>query len=411
MFKISYLFRNKLFIFLIFGVFFYPRVLDYTLNTTLIDFRNIIRRLWVVLALIICFIYFLQWCKVRRKKLITPLFWAIIAYRTTYIIADIYNKCFYATITSNAREMLFEIALVLLIELIIQYGGYLNLLKSLYYLFSVLIYVNFIAMILYPNGVATIDMLNNGYVVWSDSVNFWDVDNRLSLLILLTVYVAWLYYKSNLANRKFFIILMITILATSILAWSGTGLVSLGFVGSYFLILRHTKIKHFFDSLKLLSGVYFVIFSFVVVLNSFQVFSVLIINILHKDMGLSNRINIWSMAIDMIKNSILFGYGTEQGGALFTIGYETWYAHNQILDILVQGGVLALLFMGIIIHVINKKNKTYKNLEYRSIFNVILMAYLIMGLAEHFLILYNNCFIVFLVLAYNVNVSESNKLS
>ena len=105
---------------------------------------------------------------------------------------------------------------------------------------------------------------------------------------------------------------------------------------------------------------YVVVFLAFVIFQKFGVFEFIIVNVLHKQMNLSNRTTIWAYYLVQIIQQPFFGFGTADGGALFNWDGTVWYAHNQVLDILVQGGIVSLcVFLFLVIFV--KKHVDRRN--------------------------------------------------
>ena len=65
---------------------------------------------------------------------------------------------------------------------------------------------------------------------------------------------------------------------------------------------------------------------------------------LHKSITFTGRTDIWDIALKLIKNSPIFGYGVYEGHGLIFVRGQYYYAHNAVLEVLLQGGAVSLFF-------------------------------------------------------------------
>lgn len=387
------LLKNKFFFFFFMLLMLYPKFIDYSSGSIYWSLRTFIRNIpYVILPLLILFFWN---CNRHAYKF----YLGLTLFHFAFLISDIYNDASISAILIWYKNFVWALFVAVYICSLLSYYPE----KTLFYLkrfCNVVCIINLILMVLFPDGIAKIEMFSMEWKVvsWTDSVNFIDVDNRLSLFILLTIFLnyIWKYYKyGKILTWKYLIIPIITML----LGWSGTGLIAVFWVLSYLMFSRRKYIA------KIVSGywiflAYGVIFILFVVLQNFQIFEFVIVNILNKTMDISNRTMIWAYYIGLIFQHPFVGYGTEELGALMNMNGTVWYAHNQILDIITQGGVLAFaMFVVWIIfskHHIDKCSSTI----FKGIFNAVLLGYLIIGIAEHFLVSFNLCFYVFVSVGY-----------
>lgn len=130
------------------------------------------------------------------------------------------------------------------------------------------------------------------------------------------------------------------------------------------------------------------VFLFLVIgLRIQKYFEWLIVDILHKDLTLSNRTYIWASAIANILKKPILGYGTTSGGRLsinrISIGLRTitFFSHNVFLEILIQGGIVAMVFFVLIYIGANRSLKKHReNTDLKvalgiSVFSLLLMQF------------------------------------
>ena len=114
---------------------------------------------------------------------------------------------------------------------------------------------------------------------------------------LLAAYIWALFYAFTKKKYIRAIVLIIAIHFTLFYIWTGTGIVSI-LVMDILLIWRIRKLKKITILREYL--IYLVITIIVVFLRLQNVFSFLIVDLLHKDLTFTGRTNIWDKAIDYI---------------------------------------------------------------------------------------------------------------
>jgi O-antigen ligase len=89
-----------------------------------------------------------------------------------------------------------------------------------------------------------------------------------------------------------------------------------------------------------------IVFVFIVVAQSYgnEIFQYIVVQLLGKNLEFSGRIYIWAEAIKVWLKNPIVGIGVGGGGnGVYFMGH--WHgAHNMYLQILVDGGILSLLF-------------------------------------------------------------------
>ncbi|WP_418056140.1 O-antigen ligase family protein [Priestia megaterium] len=68
------------------------------------------------------------------------------------------------------------------------------------------------------------------------------------------------------------------------------------------------------------------------------------------EVSLSNRIYIWDIAYSKILQHPLLGWGNNSKGWIIEYNWYNYYAHNLVLDILIQGGIITMLGMYFILN-------------------------------------------------------------
>lgn len=185
-----------------------------------------------------------------------------------------------------------------------------------------------------------------------------------------------------------------------LMLWVATALVGIGvFALTYFILSRVPRLNRpsLFHIITLLGVVATVAFCF---FNASQLFAGFIQTYLHKTATLSDRTEIWAMAIQMIKASPLLGYGVVDNGnhILWVTGWSSmyWQAHNNILQILLDGGLLSFTaYFALLLYV--GSTLCRKHLEGKML-SVVLSSWLalnVMGISEIFVL--QNYYFLFLI--------------
>ena len=200
---------------------------------------------------------------------------------------------------------------------------------------EILLYGNMISLILHPNGLYNVVIGNTRkYYLLGQQ-------NQTILYIMLGLVTSLLH--SQYVTKKRFSIRNIMLIAASIYMEikfkSAAGLVGLFIFTGIFLL---TEFKHVSIDLRwglIASAVVFLIF---VVFQSQEMFTGILVNILHRDITASTRTTIWAKAMLYIERRPILGYGAELNDiAILRFGYVT--PHNRWLYMLYRGGFVFLI--------------------------------------------------------------------
>ena len=202
-----------------------------------------------------------------------------------------------------------------------------------------------------------------GYTTSQNYVNFFQPDNFQGYWYIAFILIV---YLSNIQKTKFrqtveMAFWLCVCLASLVRAWAATCLVV--FIIYFLLIVfRFSRIMELFTPWK--AFVANLIFNVLVIFFQLQNhFSWLIVDILHKSITLG-RIRVWEAAIANIVRKPILGYGTNASGRMSInyIGYNGissihYFSHNIFLEVTIQGGCLALVFLAILYYAADRKTK------------------------------------------------------
>lgn len=327
-----------------------------------------------VVGLLIAFVGILLFYWVKRKTFST-IFYLLVFYRASFFIQTILSK---GDILMWGYMSIALMTLCLLIDYFVSYNAKL-LLNAIINILTFLLTVNLIIGFLFPNGII-------------DELYFIGIRTRLTDITfpLLACTLINLFSRNkdnNSLKQKLVYVKTIYIFVLSILTifyfHIATAFVGLAiFVFSFFIFLKIKKLRNVL--FILVAGL--LVNYLVVFLNITQYFEWFISGILGKSMTLSGRTEIWEIAINIVKNKLLFGYGMADNGGFVYWGYtggplSYWQAHNQWLQLLYDGGLFTLfLFVFLIVYSCKKIKYTDKKLS--SIILACMSAFVIMMISE-----------------------------
>ncbi len=238
----------------------------------------------------------------------------------------------------------------------------------------VIIIVQLLSCIFYPTGIPSDKYFNNT----GNPLYFMTSSNGTTFLCIFAITIFLL--TRNKQNHWKNDICIFLAIVTSFLSGSSTSLIcSLLIIIMY--IISSISNNKLIKNGKFLFVIYVVLMYFLLMDNSF--FNNLFSLITGKT-GFTGRTNIWIKAIDLIKASPIFGYGVIDEGYIKIWG-GTLAAHNTILEILLQSGIIGLLLWISIILAFRKDISKISNNKIKSIFIISLFVNLISLSMESFI--------------------------
>lgn len=302
-------------------------------------------------ALFIALIYFLIKKQVPKITLLLILYFLVYAYATYINGGNLFNLFNYS---------ISIISFVVWIEIILK-NNPLKGLQSLNITYSILVYVNLIFFILFPNGYMQTITTKGEFV----NRYFLGVYNQFAATLIPAVIVNVVYVYLRYGRMKLHsIILIITVFFTFVYFWSATSLVGIGLVIIYLILFKRGILNHLING-KIIIPTVIGLFILIVIFNNMGVFSFIIEDILNKDLTLSTRTIIWDAAIEMIKESPYFGFGYLGDGGRYIVfsSVRQRDAHNTVLQFMLQHGIVGFIPLILLIVLFVKNIEKYsKNL-------------------------------------------------
>lgn len=247
-----------------------------------------------------------------------------------------------------------------------------HLIHALLLLLEILIYTNFITILIFPNGLYATEWQSLNWLL--------GFRNGFIVYILLALCLSMIWKKHTGNSTRFYFLLVVCIL-TLFRGGSATGLLTL----SVFILLYITKIykAKWFHSYSI-TGVAIAAWFLLVMIRIQNLFAPFF-GLLGRNVTLTGRTYIWDTTIRMIMENPFIGYGkrsAEYRAGLVPKAYAAIDAHNYILEILFVGGIIALLLTAIFFAILLKKLYSFRNHPYTEAILPVLSCYFVILLAE-----------------------------
>lgn len=331
-------------------------------------FTDILFKGYFIINCIILMYFFL------KKKFITKFNIYIIIMQVVIVLACLLNHNLNMTTLKVSIESI-------MLSMFVSYGfkySFKNIITALKYILTTLILINFITICLFPGGmyVNTSSRMTANY--------FLGIDNIHILYILPFWFCIYLEKKIyNKFNCITLIVLLMSVLSI-IMCWSATTIIGASIIGGYFLISKIINSKKIFNPITY-AITYAFIWIEVIFFNIQKYFSFIIETLLKKNLSFTGRVKIWNLSIRRIIKKPFLGYGVEND-ALRNIVINGSHAHNFILEMLYQGGIVLLsVFIFISYLVIKKLQKFYEH-PFSKFFSIALFSFFIMMIMEAYTI-------------------------
>lgn len=289
---------------------------------------------------------------------------------------------------------------VLFISTRLGSGNYYNIIQRIYPVLSFLMFMeiqikqhhaqNFmkaIANTCFALTVIEFVLLPVSELCWGEYIFF--LSGRNQMYIGFAIGILSIYYYYGIHSMFFKLYLGISLVCI-LYGGSSNNLLAIIFFIFVMAIGFNKKVLKIVLNFSVLFG-YPLLNMGVVVFRIHEYFGFLIEGILHKSITLTSRTYIWDTALELIKQSPVWGYGVANNGNVFHVvaerinapNIDAWYSgHNQYIQALYEGGFIFLIIVLIwIIYASNKINK-FMMLSDASVTYAIIFSLLIVMMAE-----------------------------
>lgn len=283
-----------------------------------------------------------------------------------------------------------NISCILLIVCLVEYFYYSSnrilinkFLLTTYIYFFILIIINFISIFIYSNGVYRVVYQKDFWGSLSYPVYFLQTENRLIEFILPLLLFTFICYERHLINKTFFVLSITICIVTSFLTGSATTMVGV----VTFFVVGIILIKFDFN-LRTLMIVCLILILIQVIFESIMNQPLILFAVSYifgRTETILSRFQLGNQAIELFKNQPIFGYGTADVGRYFVEGSVTYWVHNHVWDILVQGGIIGLLsFITYLFPIRPRRIPTKRVSKVDRYIYAAMISVLIMGCTESF---------------------------
>lgn len=334
-------------------------------------------------------------CIYVKKNKISKFFLLTILYYFMLLISTFINK---GNINKWLVDFILNISIIMIVELNLK-NNKINLLKYLTIIFYVLTLANTASFIIFKQGLAQTEFFKTPiYLI--------GIDNRFSFTYIPGLCVIAIYdlLKNNRYTKLTYGYFMITFI-TLVYFWSAGALFAEALFFVYYIFIYKMKISYLS---KYYFGTILISFYALVIIRIQNIFSFLIVKVLHKDLTFSFRTIIWDKALKYINSNKILGIGI-QNNANMVGKISAYHSHSNFLNILLQGGYGSLIaYIFIIFSAFFKLNK-FRNNKIAQLISFTIFDIFIMLIFDTFDITAN----LFLIMCLGYNVyyltEEDNK--
>lgn len=279
----------------------------------------------------------------RVVLMITMILWYICTKRNSILnisLVLVYATLFLSTVKfgGDIRTVMLQVGSVfaccMAAEIFIEETGR-EFLYALKNVLSVYILINFITLLLFPDG-----WYKSGEVLTEN----WFLGNKNLFIMFHLVYLFCVFTLRQVTQKKISQldkVVIAMVLISTLVARSSTSTVGIAvFFVIYFMKNILKKSISAFTGL-ITTGILF----FLIVLNNMTyIFSFLIVNVLHKDLTLTVRVYVWERALEWFETSPIFGVGVQATELIKSKLFSYSHPHNTYLYFLLFGGLITFVF-------------------------------------------------------------------
>lgn len=249
--------------------------------------------------------------------------------------------------------------------------------KSASCFFSILIIIEIITMLLYPDGLYYANNINPHYFLGHRN-------NTIEYLFPAIAFVFCSSIINNNKSKKSYLFLIVCIMCV-FYTWSANSIVAL-LLTTIVIFFNKKFVKKIINYWNAFCASVAMFFAFII-FKIQDMFSWVISGILHRSLTFTGRTQIWEKSIFYIKKSIIYGYGNETPILKSSKIIHMNSCHNYFLDFLYSGGIIMLIVILLIVYFTGKKISAYieyDNLKIKKITHIlsgILAGYFIIWFA------------------------------
>ncbi|MEC4295534.1 O-antigen ligase family protein [Adlercreutzia shanghongiae] len=262
-----------------------------------------------------------------------------------------------------------------------------ELLWGVLWICSLLTLVNVVVTLIVPIGTPLLHELS--------TTTFLGNRNSFSRYYLSALFASALldHPSGRLASPRTIAILVLSVVQ-SVLAFSSTSFVELVFVAVGYCMIRNQRLRKVLTA-SMYAVVCLAFFFLFVIFRVQGLFGIVIEGVFGKRLDFSGRTDIWDKAIEAMDGEhLLLGYYKGHSTPLgLVLGEPCWTAHNAILDLLVWGGLIALILVLGFVGVVCWRLFETRGMRLSAVYSLCLGANFIGGLMESIMFPYFGFFV------------------
>lgn len=327
--------------------FFKPICFQYV---SFLQWIDVLFMIWKVAAAVICFVLLFSY--LQRNARIPRLISLTVLFETVIILSTLIHQGNLFRAIIDAVSMA---AYVSLLVLGIQYNSA-GILRTMSRLLGILMIANLISLLCFPSGIPA-DLYTNE----ENPLYFMVIDNGSAFFLIYCIVlfvVEGLFSRGTLGAGR--ILMILCALVSAVLSHSATAITAvLLMTAACFCIFATDLLKRW--NPMILFIIYAVFSVCLITVRNNAILGFVLENIFHRSPTLTGRAVLWETAIAMIVKKTLLGYG--RGFHDYIPAWEGYYSsHNYLLEILLQGGIVALFFFVLLVaHAIRKSMYTNRD--------------------------------------------------
>lgn len=257
--------------------------------------------------------------------------------------------------------------------------------------FSIILVLNAILTVIRPDGLVYTSSINE----IEKGVYFLGERNQVMPYYIIGISLCIIYYQiTKMRSFRIFVVFICAWVSEAIYL-SSTSMIGLSLLTIMTIIFYRKKNDNLGQEVNTIKikrrKRLFVILALIVLIGYYLIvivriqnnFGDIIYSLFKKDVTFSTRTIIWDEALNMVKNSFIWGYGAISGKYI-SIGMYMFNAHNIVLQILLMGGLFMIVFTAInFISSLNIVAK-FQNRGIRQAFIGLYIAYFVMSMTEFY---------------------------
>lgn len=328
-----------------------------------------IDQMFTGLTLISCLLILIMYFGRKSVKLPTIIF-LLAAYLSWLLLSAIVNDNFTNGYLITVMKIM---GLCMLTDYYMQSGHEKDYLSALCTLLEVIILLNFVCMIIFPDGMYIDDRS------WNLNWILGFKNRHIYYYIPYVEIKASLQYLENSKLEKSFYLMCAVILASTILAESTTSLICMAVFVLCIILFRNFNLPKVVNPFNIMmaSAVITLVFIGLGYISNF-------LTIAEEVFGkntLYRRNLIWVQSVLYIAENPILG----KGNFKFELSSFSWVitqTHNKFVDLLITGGIVLLVLFFLIFWTLTKRTNDVERYRYRNIVNFSFILYALLFLTE-----------------------------